>query len=72
MSKKRFGLKKSNGSSYDFITKKVTDGHKLQKFWGGKLFFRLRSDNAVKNHYHSKLRKGIRRINHRINAYLKS
>lgn len=71
MSKRNFGLNKSKICSSNCITKKVTDGHKLQKFWEGKLFFTYRSDNAVKNHYHSKLRKGIRRINHRINAFLK-
>lgn len=35
------------------------------------LLLRDRSDNCVKNHFYSKLRKGLRKINKKINKYLK-
>lgn len=50
--------------------RKSLDGHcdptlKVNSSW-------LRSDNDVKNHFHSKFRRAIRRINHLISALMRS
>lgn len=37
----------------------------------GMLFFYQRSDNCIKNHFYSKLRKGLRKVNKKIHKYMK-
>ena len=47
-----------------YITNSETNGE-LQdsKSWEGIYFYLCRSDNEVKNHLYSKLRKGLRKVN---------
>jgi hypothetical protein len=59
------GLTNNKISSLRFIIKLEASGNKLRNSWttGTLIIHPFRTDNAVKNHFYSTLRRSLRRIN---------